>query len=314
MQFTFDTKDLEDSRHYRILEKILQEYSVIPVRETHATNILQANPISGAEAENLLNKWHKSSPEVVGAWNKVQVETALTKVPEPEEKKVEPIEAPQEVVVKIEEVSAPTPVEAPTPAPTSVAAPTSVTAPVRPVRRIPGRASPIKAQAAELAAAIASLDTAPKKSESPFTAEPAPTSSKEEPFPAPEATPVPGASVPVKNAPATTVSTDSIMDMLIEDETPSASKSTSSGFDLMDLAVTPTPTSPAASAKKVEVAEDGDHSALVNQVRELMFDRGHVWMRNVLEANKKHGKTLIEMPAATLQAILSNPDSYNNLV
>ncbi|MDE3023172.1 MAG: hypothetical protein KGI54_15205 [Pseudomonadota bacterium] len=77
-------------------------------------------------------------------------------------------------------------------------------------------------------------------------------------------------------------------------------------FDLLTLSSAPTTIAP-----KPEV---NDHQKLVDRVREYMFHRNdHVWMRNVLEKNKKQGKTLAEMPPETLQGILDNPDQYNAL-
>ncbi len=59
--------------------------------------------------------------------------------------------------------------------------------------------------------------------------------------------------------------------------------------------------------------DDGaDHDDLVNKVREQMFARGHVWMRNVLEAHKKVAKTMAEFPVSVLKEILANPDRYDD--
>ena len=59
--------------------------------------------------------------------------------------------------------------------------------------------------------------------------------------------------------------------------------------------------------------DDGaDHDDLVNKVREQMFARGHVWMRNVLEAHKKVAKTMAEFPVSVLKEILTNPDRYDD--
>ena len=59
--------------------------------------------------------------------------------------------------------------------------------------------------------------------------------------------------------------------------------------------------------------DDGaDHDDLVNKVREQMFARGHVWMRNVLEAHKKVAKTMAEFPVSVLKEILANPERYDD--
>lgn len=81
----------------------------------------------------------------------------------------------------------------------------------------------------------------------------------------------------------------------------------SGDFDLMSLA--------SPSATKIELpVEQTDHQKLVDAVRALMFDRGHVWMRNVLEKHKKIAKSTVDFPDEILQSILDNPDVYEGLV
>lgn len=75
-------------------------------------------------------------------------------------------------------------------------------------------------------------------------------------------------------------------------------------FDLMDILATPSaPPNAVTSA-----------SELVDKVRAIMMERGHVWMRNVLEDHKKISKTIAELPEENLRAILANPDKYNEHV
>lgn len=66
--------------------------------------------------------------------------------------------------------------------------------------------------------------------------------------------------------------------------------------------------------KEAPQSEDGrSHEDLVKAVREIMFARGHVWMRNVLEKHKKQAKTMAEMPDDVLRAVLANPDQYDEV-
>ncbi len=62
----------------------------------------------------------------------------------------------------------------------------------------------------------------------------------------------------------------------------------------------------------VEPLPSLNHDELVGQVRDLMFVRAHVWMRNVLEQNKKVAKTMAEFPDTLLAEILANPDKYED--
>lgn len=73
-------------------------------------------------------------------------------------------------------------------------------------------------------------------------------------------------------------------------------------FDLMEMV---------SSAKPAEPKAHLIENELVNKVRQLMMERGHVWMRNVLEEHKKISKTIAELPNEYLEAILANPDRYN---
>ena len=65
-------------------------------------------------------------------------------------------------------------------------------------------------------------------------------------------------------------------------------------------------------ATEAHTDDGADHDDLVNKVREQMFARGHVWMRNVLEAHKKVAKTMAEFPVSVLKEILANPDRYDD--
>ncbi len=65
-------------------------------------------------------------------------------------------------------------------------------------------------------------------------------------------------------------------------------------------------------ATEAPTDDAADHDDLVNKVREQMFARGHVWMRNVLEAHKKVAKTMAEFPVSVLKEILANPDRYDD--
>ena len=65
-------------------------------------------------------------------------------------------------------------------------------------------------------------------------------------------------------------------------------------------------------ATEAPTDDAADHDDLVNKVREQMFARGHVWMRNVLEAHKKVAKTMAEFPVSVLKEILTNPDRYDD--
>ncbi len=65
-------------------------------------------------------------------------------------------------------------------------------------------------------------------------------------------------------------------------------------------------------ATEASTDDGADHDDLVNKVREQMFARGHVWMRNVLEAHKKVAKTMAEFPVSVLKEILANPDRYDD--
>ena len=65
-------------------------------------------------------------------------------------------------------------------------------------------------------------------------------------------------------------------------------------------------------ATEAPTDDAADHDDLVNKVREQMFARGHVWMRNVLEALKKVAKTMAEFPVSVLKEILANPDRYDD--
>ena len=65
-------------------------------------------------------------------------------------------------------------------------------------------------------------------------------------------------------------------------------------------------------ATEARTDDAADHDDLVNKVREQMFARGHVWMRNVLEAHKKVAKTMAEFPVSVLKEILANPDRYDD--
>lgn len=68
----------------------------------------------------------------------------------------------------------------------------------------------------------------------------------------------------------------------------------------------------APEATEAPTDDAADHDDLVNKVREQMFARGHVWMRNVLEAHKKVAKTMAEFPVSVLKEILANPDRYDD--
>lgn len=59
--------------------------------------------------------------------------------------------------------------------------------------------------------------------------------------------------------------------------------------------------------------DDRSHEDLVKAIREIMFQRGHVWMRNVLEKHKKEAKTMAEMSSATLASILADPDQFDEV-
>ena len=201
MQFSFDTKDLEDSRNYRILEKILQEFSTGAV-DYEETNLSKA--IDQAFYDQAKVWGFETSQEAVKAHTDKQ--------------KAEAAKTPE----------------------------TNSTSEIKSTRGRPKKST--SEQAAELHKALQA----------------APGSAAE-----------------------------------------SASQPASEEIDLLSLA--------AKSVAKAAPAEPDEHMQLVEQIRALMFDKGHVWMRNVLEDHKKHGKTLTEMPDDILRAILANPAKYDGV-
>lgn len=56
-----------------------------------------------------------------------------------------------------------------------------------------------------------------------------------------------------------------------------------------------------------------DTAALLADVRTIMYEKGHVWMRNVLEKHKKAGKTMADFSADVLKEIIANSDKYDEV-